>query len=222
MRGSSPSEVNRRTGVFREQCFCPDKVFLNTVLILSITSFSSTCSLAYTMSSTKARLRSQIWRKDPFIISTNPAHFPISKLISVYDSEEFYWAKSLPVEAMKEMLENSLSFGMYSQMPSDSPDDNDMIGIARCVTDFATFAYLTDVWVDPAYQGQGLGTWLVRCVHEVLEGMPHLRRTLLFTGDWNRSVPFYQKNMKMELLEVNQGSGLAIMGRRGKGHSKAP
>lgn len=173
------------------------------------------------MSSTKAHLQAQIWRKDPFVISCNPAHFPISKLISVYDSEEFYWAKSLPVETMKEMLENSLSFGMYSQMPLDSSDNNHIVGMARCVTDFATFAYLTDVWVDPAYQGQGLGTWLVRCVHEVLEDMPHLRRTLLFTGDWNRSVPFYQKNMQMELLEVKQGSGLAIMGRRGKGHSTA-
>ena len=81
-----------------------------------------------------------------------------------------------------------------------------------------TFAYLTDVWVDPAYQGKGLGSWLVSCVRELLEAMPDLRRSLLFTGDWERSVPFYEKLLGMKLIEPRKGQGLAVMERKGKGH----
>lgn len=50
------------------------------------------------------------------------------------------------------------------------------------VSDRATFAYLADVFVVPAYRGRGLGKWLVSCVraHPELEG---LRRWLLATRD---------------------------------------
>lgn len=170
----------------------------------------------------KARLQARSWRKDQFLISTNPTFFPISTLIDIFSREEFYWAKPLPAQEMREILDNSLSFGLYDQQdhqnqasPTSEPA---LIGIARCVTDYVTFAYITDVWVDPTYQGKGLGKWLVTCVQEVLEEMPHLRRTLLFTGDWERSVPFYEKLMGVKLLETKRNEGLAIMESKGKGH----
>jgi ribosomal protein S18 acetylase RimI-like enzyme len=93
------------------------------------------------------------------------------------------------------------------------------VGIARCVTDFTTFLYLTDVWIDPRHQGKGLGKWLVGCVQDVIETMPYLRRSMLFTADWDRSVPFYEKFMDMTLINnSNRGDGLAVMERKGRGH----
>ncbi|KAG6364260.1 hypothetical protein INS49_005859 [Diaporthe citri] len=141
--------------------------------------------------STKSKLQERSWRKDQFLISTNPAHFPIPTLIDIFDSKYFYWAKPLPAQDMREMLQNSLSFGLYEQRdhqpPDDSASETTLIGVARCVTDFITFVYLTDVWVDASYQGKWLGSWLVTCVQEVVEEMPHLRRSMLFTADWGRS-----------------------------------
>ena len=177
------------------------------------------------MSPTKSNLQARSWKRNQFLVSTDPSRIPIPELIQVFESEDMYWTKTLSPDAMREMLDNSLTFGLYEQSqiddsarPANSTPQLKFIGIARCVTDFVTFAYLTDVWVDPTYQGKGLGSWLISCVQEVLEAMPDLRRSLLFTGDWERSVPFYQKLMGMELIEPRKGEGLAVMERKGRRH----
>jgi len=202
------------------------------------------------MVSTRSRYASKSWVKGSHLISTDPNLIPIPRLITILDSKEFYWAKSIPTEAAKEMLESSLVFGLYKCSPepaqktavigslsttpqqaltaclrhldseADLPIDADLnfIGLARCITDYTTFLYLTDVWVDPAHQGSGLGRWLISTIQEVIESMPYLRRSILFTGDWQRSVPFYEELMGMSVLETTPGEGLAIMERKWKGH----
>ncbi len=56
------------------------------------------------------------------------------------------------------------------------------IGFARVISDYATFAYLADVYIDDACRGQGLGKELIACImsHEQLQG---LRRWMLATQD---------------------------------------
>lgn len=181
------------------------------------------------------------WRRENFLISTEPELIPLQTLNHILGSDDVPWATALPEDILREMLRNSLSFGLYdtspstsrtaaepsleSQSQSDREEDETalLIGIARCVTDHTTFLYLTDVFVSPLYQGQGLGTWLVGCVQEVVEGMPWLRRSMLFTGDWERSVPFYEKIMGMRVLNEEKkgvgrrGNGVAVMERKGAG-----
>lgn len=172
--------------------------------------------------SIKQQLQNRTWTKDSYLISTDRTLLPIQKLQEVFASDDLYWAKPLPEEAMREMLGSSLCFGLYEHSLSDETNSSSQpqfIGIARCITDYVTFIYLTDVWVDPKYQGQGLGTWLLKSIQEVIEAMPYLRRSLLFTGDWERSVPFYERVMGMEVMQGGNGQGLAVMGRKGKGHS---
>jgi GNAT superfamily N-acetyltransferase len=41
---------------------------------------------------------------------------------------------------------------------------NQQIGFARVVTDYATLAYLSDVFIVESFRGQGLGKWLVETV----------------------------------------------------------
>ncbi|KAJ6166970.1 Acyl-CoA N-acyltransferase [Penicillium chermesinum] len=102
-----------------------------------------------------------------------------------------YWTKKdLPDEVLAQMLYGSSSFGVYKRSePSDShtelPSKIEQIGLARMITDGATFGYLSDVYVLPAYQGKGLGKWLIDCVVEIFspKTMPYLRRTMLLTGD---------------------------------------
>ncbi|KAJ3544253.1 hypothetical protein NM208_g3161 [Fusarium decemcellulare] len=183
---------------------------------------ASSDGIMYTvaMESTASRLRQKSWRRDSYLISTDSSLPPIPKLIEVFSSDEFYWAKAMPEAAMREMLDNSLCFGLYHSPDKTNPDDGPgiFVGIARGVTDFTTFFYLTDVWVDPTYQGKGLGSWLVRCVQEVIESMPHLRRSILMTSSWEKSVPFYERLMGMKVFECRQGEGLAMMERKGTGH----
>jgi len=181
------------------------------------------------MGSTRSQYTRKTWTRGSHFISTDPTLISIPQLITVFDSPECHWAKSMPEEGMKEMLENSLNFGLYegSAPKSDATSTTEadsqssprsFIGIARCITDYTTFLYLTDVWVDSQQQGAGLGRWLISVVQEVIDSMPYLRRSMLFTGDWERSVPFYEKLMKMEIMETKRGHGVAIMEMKGEGH----
>jgi hypothetical protein len=57
-----------------------------------------------------------------------------------------------------------------------------MIGFGRVITDFVTFAYLTDVYVDKEHQGKGLGKWMNSCLNEVITTWPYLRRLMLLAS----------------------------------------
>ena len=88
---------------------------------------------------------------------------------------ESYWAKGIPVATLQRALENSLCFGVFTQ-------SGEQVGFARMITDKATFAYLSDVFVLDAHQGKGLSKLLMAAIldHPDLQG---LRRMLLATGD---------------------------------------
>lgn len=161
----------------------------------------------------KSRATTKTWTKDTYTISTDPSLIPVDQLIDVFNSPALYWAKPMPEASMREMLQNSLNFGLYPVSTS-----NELLGYAHCITDFTTFLYLTDVWISPSHQGRGLGTWLMECVREVIDEMSYLRRSLLFTGDWERTVPLYERVMGMELVDTRRGEGLAVMERKGPGH----
>ncbi|OCT54240.1 putative GNAT family N-acetyltransferase [Cladophialophora carrionii] len=76
-----------------------------------------------------------------------------------------------------------------------------LIGFARLITDRVTFAYLTDVYTLPEWQGQGLGKWLISCVQEIVEDMPHLRRSMCIVGHGKeKGIEFYGSLMKMTPL----------------------
>lgn len=167
------------------------------------------------MSSTASELRSRRWTRDGYLVSTDASLVPIAELNAAFASDACYWAQPLPEPAVAEMLRSSLCFGLYDL---GTPGSAGFIGFARVITDFTTFAFVTDVWVDPSTQGKGLGRWLVGCVQEVLEGMPHLRRSMLLTGDWERSVPFYERLMKMEVVGSRPGEGMAVMQMKGRGN----
>ncbi len=95
-------------------------------------------------------------------------------LIHRYLSERSYWAKGVPREIVERSIEHSLCLGVYQA--------GQQAGFARVVTDFATFAWLADVFVVEEKREQGLGKKLVAAVlaHPQLQG---LRRFMLGTLD---------------------------------------
>ncbi len=108
-----------------------------------------------------------------FVISTNQALLDIP-MIHQFLSTEAYWSIGIPYETVKTASEQSLCFGLYHQ--------SKQIGYARIITDYASMAYLCDVFIIQSYRGQGLSKWLLQCIH----GHPRLkklRRWILVTKD---------------------------------------
>ena len=107
------------------------------------------------------------------LISDDPALLDRA-LVFDFLRNRSYWAQELTREFLDRSVENSLSFGIYL--------DAKQIGFARVVTDYATFAWLADVFIVEEKRGLGLSKKLVAAVlaHPRLQG---LRRFMLGTRD---------------------------------------
>lgn len=108
-----------------------------------------------------------------YSISTDKEKLQIA-VVHHYLSTESYWAKHIPLEIVKQSIENSFCFGVYFK--------NEQIGFARIITDYASFGYLADVFILEAHRGKGLSKWLMESImaHPKLQG---LRRFCLATRD---------------------------------------
>ncbi len=115
----------------------------------------------------------QTWQLGEFTISTDRNRLQINQ-IHKFLSEESYWAKERTREQTETAIKNSLPFGVYK--------GENQIGFARVVTDYATFAYLGDVFILDEFRGKGLSKWLLQTIlsHPDLQG---LRRWILATAD---------------------------------------
>lgn len=111
-------------------------------------------------------------RKGKFVISTHKERIDLG-IVHGFLTES-YWARGIPREVVARSIENSLCFGVYG--------DGKQVGFARVISDYATYAYIGDVFVLESYRGHGLGKWLMECImrHPWLQG---LRRWSLATMD---------------------------------------
>lgn len=89
-----------------------------------------------------------------YLVSSDPRRLD-PKAVKAYLNTS-YWAKGRPLSITKKSLKNSYCFGLYR--------GREQVGLARVITDYATFVYLCDVYVRPDCQGRGLGKWLMSCV----------------------------------------------------------
>ncbi|MFD6141511.1 GNAT family N-acetyltransferase [Promicromonospora sp. NPDC060271] len=87
-----------------------------------------------------------------------------------------YWGPGRSREMMDAATAGSRPYGVYRR------DTGAQVAFARVVTDGVTFAWLSDVVVDPSLRGQGIGKLLIGGVIADLEPLG-LRRTLLATAD---------------------------------------
>jgi GNAT superfamily N-acetyltransferase len=112
------------------------------------------------------------WVKGGFTITCDPAkidHVVVAEFLA-----SSYWAQGIPAATVQKSLANSLCFALL--------DGDRQVGFARVISDYATIAYLGDVFVLPEYRGRGLSKWLMECIssHPELQG---LRRWILATRD---------------------------------------
>src|SRR6202790_2288532 len=97
-------------------------------------------------------MNEEFFLKKGFHISTDQSLLDFA-LIYKYLNEDSYWAKGIPAETLRKAIANSFCFGVYQQRTQ--------IGLARVVTDKATFAYICDVFILPDFRGIGLSKWLI-------------------------------------------------------------
>jgi len=112
------------------------------------------------------------YHKDDFTVVTDPLKLDVVAIHRYLTRA--YWSEGIPQHIVEKALANSLCFGLFQ--------GTQQIGLARVVTDRATYAYLCDVYVLEEFRGKGLGVWLMECVtsHPDLQG---LRRFSLATRD---------------------------------------
>jgi len=112
-------------------------------------------------------------RRGEFTVSTDPSRLDLDTIHNFLTN--CYWAKGVPRDVVARSIEHALCFGVYD-------DTGAQVGFARVISDFATVAYLGDVFVLDTHRGRGLGKWLMECImqHPALQG---LRRWILTTRD---------------------------------------
>ena len=114
-----------------------------------------------------------------FSLSTDLQRLDIPTIHS-FLSNEAYWCRNIPLQVIEKAIAHSLCFGVYQQ--ASASEQEQQVGFSRVITDYATYAYICDVFILADWRGQGLGKWIVDCIrrHPHLQG---LRRWSLATRD---------------------------------------
>jgi GNAT superfamily N-acetyltransferase len=133
-------------------------------------------------------------RRGEFLISTDPGRLDLDVIHNFLTN--CYWARGVPREVVARSIEHALCFGIYDgttpRLAKDArhgaPGQEGaprQVGFARVISDFATVAYVGDVFVLEPQRGRGLGKWLMECImqHPALQ---NLRRWILTTRDAHR------------------------------------
>jgi len=86
-----------------------------------------------------------------------------------------YWAKGIPIDLVERSIRNCLAVGCYTA-------GGGQVGLARFISDYATFCYVADVFVLEEHRGRGLSKAMMAfgMRHPRLQG---LRRWQLVTLD---------------------------------------
>lgn len=110
---------------------------------------------------------------DAYHFSFAPEDFQLERVHAYLSAS--YWTPGISAELVMRAFQHSLAVGAFTE-------DRQQIGCARLVTDYTSFGYLADVFVDEGHRGRVLARRMTRLLldHPELRG---LRRILLATRD---------------------------------------
>ena len=111
---------------------------------------------------------------DPYEISLDPTRVDVERVHGWL--RESYWSPKVRRDVVERAIENSIVASAF-EIASEA-----QVGIARIITDQATFAWLCDVYVDEAHRGRGISQRMLTALiaDPRLQG---LRRWMLGTRD---------------------------------------
>jgi GNAT superfamily N-acetyltransferase len=142
------------------------------------------------------RLEIHEHRDGDILISTDPARLDLETVHGFLTGS--YWAEGIPRETVERSIRHSICFGAF--------DGERQVGFARVISDRATFAYVSDVFVLDSHRGRGIGRQIMTAVTTHPE-LQNLRLWTLFTRDAHglyRQVGFREARHPDRLMERRQ------------------
>lgn len=124
-------------------------------------------------------------------------NIPQDQLLALYDAVN-WTAYTNDLDSLKTAVQNSTYV-------VTAWHGEQLVGLARVLSDDVSICYLQDILVHPAYQRQGIGrTLLTNC----LDRFQHVRTLMLLTDNEPKQIDFYQslgfKNTKeLHKIELN-------------------
>jgi GNAT superfamily N-acetyltransferase len=134
------------------------------------------------------------YRRGELLVTTDRSRIDVDVVHGYLAS--CYWAGEIPREIVERSIKSSYCFSLF--------EGSAQIGFARLVTDFATYAYICDVFVLDPHRGRGLGKWLMECIRENAD-LQGLRRWSLVTRDAHglyRQFGFQSPKMAERYMEI--------------------
>jgi GNAT superfamily N-acetyltransferase len=113
-------------------------------------------------------------KRSDWIVSFDSASFDLDR-IHGWLADESYWAAGRPRAVFDEAVRNSLCVGAFTT-------DGWQVGFGRLVTDYATFAWLSDMFVDRDWRGQGVSTAMLDALM-ARRDLSTIKRFMLTTND---------------------------------------
>lgn len=109
----------------------------------------------------------------PYTLTDDPSRLDLRAMHAYL--QRSYWAEQIPLEVLERAVQGSLCIGAYDAKGGQ-------IGLARFISDYATFCYVCDVYVLEEHRGHGLAKGMIGLAaeHPQLQG---LRRWMLVTRD---------------------------------------
>ena len=111
---------------------------------------------------------------EDFTVSTDLARIDLDT-VHRWLSTDTFWARGRARQTVQQAAEGSINFGVFDP-------EGELCAYARVVTDRATFAWVCDVYVEPARRGLGVGRLVADAVVNALVPLD-LTRVMLSTLD---------------------------------------
>ncbi len=110
---------------------------------------------------------------DSYTLTDDPAQLDLHAIHAYL--RRAYWSEQIPFEVIERAVRGSLCVGAYDASGAQ-------VGLARFISDYATFCYVCDVYVLEEHRGRGLSKAMLAIAanHPKLQG---LRRWMLVTKD---------------------------------------
>lgn len=93
-----------------------------------------------------------------------------------------------PRERFEERIEKLVRTASVSLVARS--ERGEAVGVLFALTDFAYWLFVTDLGVDRAYEGRGIGTRLMKAAHELAGGERDIAVYLVAN---EKAIPFYEK-----------------------------
>ncbi|KAL7956888.1 hypothetical protein V8C34DRAFT_287361 [Trichoderma compactum] len=173
------------------------------------------------------------WFRDNFFLTNDKKYLEPQAINAVFESDLMWWNDPLPEQQMRKMLSNCMTMSIYYVPESEKQMQNNgaprrpygsnvkLVGLARVVTDYVTFAYLTDVFIIEEFQRRGLASWMMQGLKEIVDEWPNLRGLVLMTHD-QAAAKMYQRELKALDWDQGPSAGLVLLEMPGGGVKDIP